>query len=293
MMLKKEDKKDVFLTIIPALLSTILGTLPYFLFNKQTVEKYTYDIMIITIFIALSVGIFLISKKTKFSILLKLISFFIFFHFIFFPFIYVYLLNTNTNNIKIEKDVLNSEISNSYSNLDEIYGKSLSEKHKIIDDILKTEKKFLETKIDSIKLNQMFILNKYIIIYNYGYKFKERDPYVIFHLYNKKGIYISQIDDIKADFLNVNSVFKVALKETKNLQKLKTREIEQVKNNQFWSYKNVLPYSINIFYTSNLVPKSRISNVIYFIHNTFVFITLMSLIIGFLQSYISIKIKKE
>jgi len=285
--MSKETKFEIYSI---ASLSAIL-IIPYFLFTQQTFEKYAYDTMILVIFITLSVGLFIVSKNAKHSILLKLSSIFIFFHFILFPFIYVYLLNTNPNNIRIEKDVLNSEIISSYNNIDDIYGKSLLEKKSLITNLLQTDKDFLKILVDSLKLNQLFLLKNNIAVLNYKLWEKSKHPiyYETFYFYNKKGEYIADIKVEDENVININDLLKKELKNVKELQSLKKQEIEEIKAHKFWSYKNILPYSINIIYTSNFVPKSKISNFVYFIHNTFVYAIVLSLIIGFLQNFISNK----
>ncbi|WP_310594490.1 hypothetical protein [Flavobacterium sp.] len=286
--MNKELKFEIYSTTAISLLLSI----PYYLFSEQTLEKYTYDIMILIIFISLSVGLFIKSKSTKHTILLKLFSIFIFFHFVFFPFVYVYLLNTNPNNIKIEKDVLDSEIISSYDNIDEIYGRTLLEKEKLINNILHNEKDFIKVKVNSLKLNQMLILKENIAVLNYSFETKGKHPrfFETFFFYNKKGEYITDLKIRDENILNIENLLKNELINVRKLQSLKKKEIEQVKTHKFWSYKNILPYSINIFYTSNFVPKSKISNIVYFIHNTFIFVIILSLIIGFLQNFFTNKI---
>jgi hypothetical protein len=286
--MNKELKFEIYSTTAISLLLSI----PYFFFTEQTLEKYTYDIMILIIFISLSVGLFIISKSTKHTILLKLFSIFIFFHFVFFPFIYVYLLNTNPNNIKIEKEVLDSEIISSYDNIDEIYGRTLLEKEKLINNILHKEKDFIKIKINSLKPNQMFILKENIAVLNYSFETKGKHPisFETFFFYNKKGEYITDLKIRDENIVNIDNLLKNELTNVRKLQSLKKKEIEQVKTHKFWSYKNILPYSINIFYTSNFVPKSKISNIVYFIHNTFIFVIVLSLIIGFLPNFFTNKI---
>lgn len=266
-----------------------------FFFTKQTTEKYAIDIMILSIFLGISFGLVIISEKSKNKILLRLLAFFTFFHFILFPFIYVYLLNTDANSLRIEKDVIINEKENEVLEINKMYGESLLNKKEILEDILNTEKLFLKYNIDSIRTNQMFLLNKYIVISNYSIKFSGNhppEPVTALHFYDNKGNYKLDLET-EGDEKNISQLLQNSIKSFNNLQDLKNRDIQNLRVNKFWSYKNVLPYSLNIFITSNIVPKNRIANVVYFIHNFFVFTVVLSLILGFVQNYYSSTNRKD
>lgn len=257
--------------------------------TKQTNEKYAIDIMILITFLGLSFGLFMISEKSKHKILLRLLAFFIFFHFIFFPFIYVYLLNSNTNSLKIEKDILNTEKENEVLEINKIYGGSILDKKEILQDIANTEMNFLKYNIDSIRTNQMFLLKKYIVISNYNIKFTSNHPpeaIKTLHFYDNNGNYKLNIE-IEGDEKNIRQLFQNSINDYNDLQDLKNKDIQNLKINKFWSYKNILPYSLNIFITSNFIPKTKTANIVYFIHNFFVFSVIVSLILGFVQNYYS------
>jgi hypothetical protein len=65
-----------------------------------------------------------------------------------------------------------------------------------------------------------------------------------------------------------------------------TSERKDILNkNDIWTYKQLLPYSINIFSTSNIVPKSRIANIIFHLHQFFVGTIIISLLVGFFSGY--------
>ncbi|WP_433829612.1 hypothetical protein [Flavobacterium anhuiense] len=279
-------KATNFAINILILIASLFTTLPYVLYTKQQVNEYIFDVMIMTVFIALSSSflyVYIIKKK----VLYLLVAIFTFFHFVVFPFCYTSLLNSNSNNLKIEQDILESEKSNQYLLVAEIYGESNIAKQKVLNDLITNENGFVNLTEEKISDNQMFILSNYIVVSTYvrrdiGGKHPP-EPIRAFNIYKKNGVFILSVDaDI--DYKNVRNLFKSEIINFKNLEVKKNKAIKDIYSNKFWSYKNVLPYSMNIFITSNIVPKSKVANTLFFIHNIFIFSFLLSMIIGFVQT---------
>ncbi|MBP1222644.1 hypothetical protein [Flavobacterium sp. 1355] len=272
---------------IVAIISGLVTSLPYLLIQEEKVIDYVYDIMLICVFTGIVLASwYFTSRKLKNQLLFKLIAVFVFFHCVAFPLVYTYLLNSDPSNLRIEKDILESEKSNQFVLVKEIYGETSIHKQNILQDIISHEPLFARTNTDSIKNNQMYILKNYIIVADYQLSFGGNhppEPIRSLTIYDKKGNYKLFVENEK-EFRNISSVFADAINKYKSVETKKNNEIDKIKVNKFWSYKSVLPYSLNIFTNGNLVPKSKIANTIYFIHNLFIFIFILSIIVGILQN---------
>ncbi|MRX70255.1 hypothetical protein SAMN06265349_101743 [Flavobacterium resistens] len=281
---------EPILSLIMAMIG-LATTLPYIIYTKQEGEEYIFDIMIIIVFVALA-GAFIYLYLIKKNILYLLISIFVFFHFVVFPFCYTFLLNSNPNNLKIEQDILQSEKSNQYLLVRKIYGKSNIVKQRVLNDLIKNEKDFINLTQEKISENQMFILSNYIVISTFrtidrGGKHPP-EPINCFNIYKKNGSFLLSVNaDI--DYINLKNLLISEIANLKDLEVRKNKAIDEINSNKFWSYKNVLPYSMNIFITSNLVPKSKIANTIFFIHNIFIFSFLLTMIISYVHTIITNK----
>jgi len=272
-----------------ALLGAIISLVPRIFIEKQQAGDFVLDIMIVCIFLALTIAFSYLAARRKNRILYIMAAIFTFCHFIAFPMIYTYLLNSNPNNLRIEKDILDSEKSNQYTLIKETYGESNVRKQQILNDLLINEMPFAAVIPDSIKDYQMFILKKYIVVSNFKLEHRGNHPPEVvksLNIYNKNGNLLLILDN-EHDFPKVSSLLQNSIEDYKNIESKKNKAIGDLNVNKFWSYKSVLPYSINIFITSNLVPKSKIANAIYFIHNFFIFTFLLSFIVGIAQTLYS------
>lgn len=268
-----------------------LATLPYVIYTKQQVDEYIFDVMIMTVFITLASSFFYVYVVSR-KVLYLLASIFTFFHFVAFPLFYTYLLNSNPNNLKIEQDILKSEKSNQYLMVKEFYGESNIAKQKVLSDLITNENHFVNLTRENIHDNQMFILSNYIVISTYKAKNTGGkhpiEPVECFNIYKKNGSFILSVD-ADVDYINVKKLFNSEIANFKNLEIKKNNAIKDIHLNKFWSYKSILPYSINIFITSNIVPKSKTANAIFFIHNIVIFSFVLSMIAGFVHSAIANK----
>jgi hypothetical protein len=105
-------------------------------------------------------------------------------------------------------------------------------------------------------------------------------------IYDKKG---NQLFNIIVNY-KVDTIIKsleehiarVTLEESS-----KAKQLETINSNSFWSYRRILPYTLNILFTENFNPKTPIAQIIYFIHNLVVLVFLLSFITTLLQNYIT------
>ncbi len=82
-------------------------------------------------------------------------------------------------------------------------------------------------------------------------------------------------------------ILKKELNKLKSLKEENFNELNIIKSNKFWSYKEVLPYTINILFTDSFKPKRRVSQVVHFLHNIIVAGFLLSFIVSLFQDFIT------
>ncbi len=245
------------------------------------------DLLVIVI-IAYSARVFCVLSKRKetkkLKLLFKVCSLFIIFHFILFPIIYVILINTNSDSISIEDKIIRFEKKNKLANAKSIKEKIISDpernkKFQIVRRLLREENDTL------VKVDWKFVDNKRILFI---------DSFLISGFTKYREIASDRVDKVirvydisgakKTDLITyseeevLSEILKEHLKEIDAKKIDLENEIKKIEANKFWSYRQILPYTMNIVFTSNFNPQSRISNIIYFIHNLFIIGFLFSLI---------------
>ena len=71
------------------------------------------------------------------------------------------------------------------------------------------------------------------------------------------------------------------VRQINNFKKDTARVIER---NDIWTYRKILSYSINIFFTGNMVPKTKLANVIFFLHELITVTFLLGITVGLAQN---------
>jgi hypothetical protein len=266
--------------------------------------NYIINIVIILLFLYASYSLWKLSKRRKEnSLLLKMISLFILIHLVIFPIIYVLIINNNPKSIEIDNKILSFEKEIKLKDLELSYSKKDIENQKlIIEEILNTEIDFLkESEIawpeyydnfeeDEEGLNDVIYLKNSTLLFYMRFKETPATPFGRFIIIYPKDESFKSFELNGGFEMEVIDILKKELNRLKLFTEEKFNQLNAIKSNKFWSYKEVLPYTINILFTDSFKPKSRVSNIIYFIHNLVVAIFLLSFIVSLSQSYI---IKEE
>lgn len=286
---------EEFFSILTALLVSLLSYLPLLFFSKESVEKYSLDISLIIVILFLSISLYTNPSRFKYPLLSKLVSIFFFFHFFFFPLIYVYMLNNNPDSFQIDKHIYSIEKHEEFQNVNTIYGNDIDENKKLIDYFLQHERDFLELKSNQLILNKVYFLKKFFVIKGFRVLMSNKhgpEPQEVLNIYDFKYNFINYFD-LNDEGNSLKNILENEKNQLINKSYLKADELKKIGENKFWSFKRVLPYTINIFFTDNFSPKNKLSNIIYFIHNIFIFMLLLSLIFGLIQNYLVPTINKE
>ena len=206
----------------------------------------------------------------------------------------------DAGSLQFDSDIFTSEKSSSLRNIDEYYEpeeiqKNVSAVKIIVDDT----SHILDTSINYLNTGNIVTLNQFIISKNCIQVPFDRPMYkATMNICDLKGIQITFFKDKHEgcnlgkrsqtirDYLN-NYLSDM----TSQLNQYEAEKIRVVKQNDIWTYKQILPYSINIFATGNMVPKSRIANITFHLHQFLVATILISLLTGFFQNFIAKKKK--
>ena len=256
--------------------------------------SYSIDVFVICIFLLVSVGFYALSSRPKYKLACRLAALYVLLNFIIFPIIYLIILKGKSDSFQFDNFILASEKDNSISEIKEYYNLEQINKDVIlIDKLLKDSSKNLETKIEFLNQGNIVILNQYYLakncipvtarrrpIYKATLNICGRNGMKLGELLNKRGgcVLSNSKNTIKNYLIDYLIESQNMLKEF-NLEKRKITEL-----NDPWTYRQLLPYSVNIFSTSNMVPKSKQANIVFFLHQLIVGTLIISLLIGIIQN---------
>ena len=235
-------------------------------------------------------------KKTKqLRLLFRTISIFIIAHLILFPIIYTLLINQNGQSIKIEKGIIINERIGELEKANMLKGeieKMLIKEQKPLLAMLVRDhsNQLFKIQWDSIDSKRIVKIDSYLIR---GTTEKVQIPggdfYKEIEIYDSKGLKL--LDFIsKSEERNLLGIFTEKLEAIDNRANLEKKRVvekfEQIEKNQFWNYRQILPYTMNILFTDNFNPQSRTANLIYFIHTIVVVGFLLTLMVNLFQFYL-------
>jgi len=257
--------------------------------------NFILDCLVVLLFAYLSRVLWVISKKKRASqvvLLLRTISWFTLLHLILFPIIYVFLINSNTSSIEIDENIVTYERDVKLSEAKRIYNEidldSISkQQRKVINGVLAYEKLNLET-IDwnDIDDDRLILLGSNIIKGYTRYRNKPIDQvHKVITIYNSIGEKVCEFKTCSSEE-KLSNILVDYLDELNMERDEIEGEIETIKSDKFWSYRQILPYTLNILFTDNFNPKSRMANVVYFVHNILVVGFLLTFIVNLFQYYL-------
>lgn len=258
----------------------------------KLVPKYSLDILLTTIIILICLGIFFYAKRTNYKILLKVLSIYIFVNFLIFPFLYLITIKFDSNSFKIENDISKNEKRNSITELKSQYEpvdlvKSIDViKELELENSVKLENHVSFLNDGGIIVTQSFLLSKDCIPIR-----AHRPMYKgIIKICNKQGLELASILDEHegCELSGHNQTIRTYLYTKKQDLVVRLKDYSNEERNittkdDFWSYHQIITYSANVFSTSNLVPISRMANIIYYLHFFIGNGILLTILIAFIQ----------
>ncbi|MFH6602975.1 hypothetical protein ACEZ3G_05765 [Maribacter algicola] len=252
------------------------------------------DFIVVFFLIFLSRIAWIIGKKKEqkqIRLFFKSISIFILLHLLVFPLIYMKLINQNENSIRIEKNIISFERN-------EKMKQAFEQKMEIENRLIKKHKPELTdfTNKYSNQLSQIpwnYLDNKRILKFDSfmvtGKTMRQEIPgghdYKEIEIYDHSNIKLLELN-IFNDKENLYDIIKQYLTELEIDKKRINKKIDDIEKNKFWNYRQILPYTLNILFTDNFNPQSRIANFIYFLHNIVVLGFLLTIIINLFQFYL-------
>jgi len=270
----------------------ILGAIIIMVIIRLIPEKYSVDLFMIFIVILCSISIFLYANKTRYKILLKVFAVYIFINFLIFPLFYLALLRINPVSFKIENSISNSEQNISLIDLENNYSPvKLQSKLLVINNVLEESGTELDVNISILNMGNLIQNKQYSLSKDCNSVRAQRPTYkACLHIYDLVGHKIVSILDRNGGCLLTPS--EISVREYISIEKDKiNKQIKQFDkehkeitlNNNFWTYSQLLPYSINTFSTGNFVPLSKLANILFYLHFFIGNGILLTLLIAFIQ----------
>lgn len=278
----KESK--ILLPAIIAFISVITTTL--------SPIGYDWDAVLIMTFILISIFVYLYAESSKYKWILKLLSIYIFINTIIFPLSYLLLLKSNPISFKVENQILNYEKGNSLSELNTNYNpQTLKKTISVVKEILEDTSKVLSQNISEINNGNIVFCGSYVISKDCASKVSTRPMYVgRINICNQKGenaaILIDKNEGCKLSYSDQSIRHYLSLKKNHLDNRLKdfVKERKTIEDdNNYWTYRQLLPYTISIFSTGNLTPISKIANLLFQAHKFFSNILMLTLLISLVQ----------
>lgn len=272
--------------------------------------------VIILILLYASYSLWKIGQRRKEnSLLFKMISLFILIHIVIFPIIYVLIINNAPSSIEIDNKILSFEKEAKLKDLELSYNrKDIENQKSIIKDVLENESEtikrstyYWEDQTRSVfvgdendnqqetgyeDLDNFISLKSCKLILYKKYKqtpAEDFGKFIIIQPKNNNSFEVSTLS-FKSDVIDV---LKENLSRLKSIEAKINDQLNTIKSNKFWSYKEVLPYTINILFTDSFKPKSRMSQITHFIHNVVVAVFLLGFIVSLLQNNLTKEVKNE
>lgn len=259
---------------------------------KLIPEKYSLDLLLISIVLLCSTGIYLYASKTRYKILLRVFAVYIFINFLIFPLLYLSLLKANPESFKIENSISKSEQTISISDLENSYSpKNLKSNLLVINTLLEETGAELDVNI-SVLNNGNNIRTKLYSLSKDCHSVSSRRPMfkACLNICDFTGNKIASIlDKNEGCLLNPK---EVTVREFINLEKNKInkrikqfdKEHKEIKEDyNYWTYNQLLPYSINTFSTGNIIPLSKLANYLFYLHFFIGNGILLTVLIAFIQ----------
>jgi len=248
----------LFLYFIPLIFLIIIFP------NNKSEVFYFYQA---TIVIA---GLLVISKYTRFKLLLRIISVFLFLNFILFPIIYYYTIKLDRDSFYAENTIISYIKKNQLEDAKNEFDIQNNQKR------LQYVNQVLETKDKNLSLNFSILKNRNLCKIDTFYieiredEFRGEVPYsslVIYGLYGERLVSIPDVGHKFGEELPNFSKIKDYLLANKELTKQNINNYSNVNSslnkNEIWDFFTVLKYSLYF----NLKPQSGIANIIAWLHD--------------------------
>lgn len=253
------------------------------------------DISIICIIGTIVFVIVKVSQLSKYKVLLRLLSIYILLHFIIFPVIYVFLITSNSKSFDIDTSITNNEKEIFSGEINDNYSPKLTSKLiQITNQIYKDSCSLLDKNISYLEEGNIIVLNEYLItLTTISCDDSHPRTCTLLNICDISGKAV--IQNKHDNNMLVGSfggsvrdlVLKISRESVNKIQDFKKEKEKLKTNNKIWSYSRILPYSLNIYTTGNLQPKTKLSNIIFHIHQFILSVGIIGLIVNLSSTYLS------
>lgn len=271
MNISKDNKKLFIITFFSLIFSFI--------------SALSTNLFLTLILLSLSIFIFFIATKSRYTLLLKTFAFFVLFHFVLFPYLYVILIKIDSKAFQIDSEIEKNELIIAEQELNEKYEiTNLSKRENILKKMLASKSTYLDSTFNYLNNDNILIIDSLLFHKSYIYKKGGNRPrlYSTLSICNSKGKSIINLigdygDNISSD-LTLKQFFNNQMKTIKTTNHKLIIDKDKIEEKDIWSYKRILAYSINIFETDNIKPKTKVANILFFIHRFLVAIFILGII---------------
>lgn len=252
------------------------------------------NMLITMLMLVLAGALFWYSTQSKFTLLLKIFSIFVLLHFIVFPYVYVVILKTAPKSFQIDSEIEDNELVIAQQEINERYElKILENGTDIALKLLNSMDTYLDSSFhylnnDNILYMDTFMLHKSTVYKDMGHP---SAGFSTLSICNSKGQnmvnLIGEYGNCISDEMIISEFLSKQIKAIGKANSKLDLDKDKINNKDIWSYRRILAYSINIFDTDNLKPKSKLANIIFFIHKLIVWIFIVGIIGSALHDFVN------
>lgn len=285
---KKDEKKESEITKYGIAIVVIISLILSFITNEISLVGLIISFLILLFMYSIKL------KKSKKRQFFYLLSTFLLLHLVVFPYIYLLLLKYDANSLKFDNYISKAEKNISLQSIEKEFNPLiLKSELNITNTILQSDSLKLDTSIAYLNSGNILKIDT-LMIFTSPYIIRSSDEYdyigpsVELKVCDFRGKYISSIYGINDDYNSRDSMsireflYEIKNELNNNLDKYKLIRDDISSKDKYWSYENILSYCINIFEAGNIAPKSRLANVVFFLHKSIAFGFFFSFLIGIL-----------
>jgi hypothetical protein len=210
-----------------------------------------------------------------------------------FPLIYLSILKINQNSFEFANTIANFEKKEALLELNQDFQTTeLIKTDSLLNYILNVKTSVLDSSLDFLE-NRNFVLVGNIAASAVNELLPPgTDPLSRIRISDKTGTILKEFSFSYSAKTRMSSILirnvltKIKSDNKVDINKFNITEYNIKVKSDIWSYRKIVIYTLNVFFTSNMVPVSRTANIFFFIHHFVCIVFILGAISGLFQSRI-------
>jgi len=249
-------------------------------------------------FLAISISgaciiVYINTRKSRHKVFFRLCSLFVFFHCVVFPLIYVSILKTNENSFEFANTIAHFEKNEALVELNQDFKTTeLIKTDSLLNYILNVKSSVLDSSLDFLQSRNFVLIGNIAASFVNELLPPGTDPSARIRISDNTGIILKDFSFSYSGKTRTSSILirniltKIKSDNKDDIDKFNITEYNINVKNDIWSYRKIVIYTLNVFFTTNMVPVSRTANIFFFIHHFVCIVFILGAISGLFQAKI-------